>query len=314
MPTGLAYYPTIVRQNVAPGMESYLLRVNSGTTNTLSLLFLVRDRSGTVHTVSGTFQPGQLQSWTHVAATYGPSGLALYLNGQPFAATPATTAPVADNGGVLRIATGDTTFAGFESWNGQLDEVRIWPFQRSATEIQATMNDELSSVPGGVLTFDLNNSTNDSSAGLVGNAVGTLVFQPNTLTLSPQTAPAIELGQSWSTCAEVGNTIGSRATVGNGTFRVIGTNGRPNSAAVVVAGVTGSATPIQLLGIGVHVTGLLATAAIATDPFGAGSAPLPIPAVASLAGTTLYTQWAFADAACGPFGLTASPALGFTIQ
>ncbi len=314
MPTGLAYYPTIVRQNVARNSESYLLRVNSGSTNNLSILFLVRDQTGAVHTVTGTFMPGQLQSFTHIAATYGPTGMSLFLNGQQLASTPGTMLPVADNGGTLRIGNGDTTYAGAESWNGEIDEVRVWPFARSATEIQASINDELSGIPGGVLTFGLNNSTNDSSAGLMGNAVGTLVFQSNSLALTPRAGVAQAIGQSWSSCAAIGNTIGSVPTVGNAAFRVVGTHGAPSSAGAIVVGVTANAMPIQILGIGVYLLAPIASAGLPTDSFGTASAPLPIPSDTSLAGFPLCTQWAFADATCGTFGLTASPALCFTVQ
>ena len=70
---------------------------------------------------------------------------------------------ILDTGGVFRIGCGDLTVVGGETWNGEIDEVRIWPFARSAAAIQSTMNMSLAAMPGELSTWNLDGTFVDSS-------------------------------------------------------------------------------------------------------------------------------------------------------
>ena len=77
-----------------------------------------------------------LATWTHLAATYDGSVLALYVNGVQ-AATLIASGSIISSTGALRI--GGNTIWG-EYFNGLIDEVRIYSRALSATEIQTDMN------------------------------------------------------------------------------------------------------------------------------------------------------------------------------
>src|SRR5690606_7263902 len=148
-PVGQGFrWPTVARQDVTPQGESWFLRVGASSTNTLNLEWAVRNTNNVLQFCVYTFTPGQLASFNHVAGTWDGQQSVLYLNGVPVATTP-VSGTIRDNQGVLRIGNGDTSVAGYEVWNGTIDELRIWPFARTQAEIQATMNDALQSVPGG---------------------------------------------------------------------------------------------------------------------------------------------------------------------
>ena len=79
-------------------------------------------------------------TWTHLAATYNGTVLALYVNGTQ-AATFLTSGPITTNAGALKIG-GNAVWG--EWFAGLIDEVRIWNHARTATEIQADMNTSIS--------------------------------------------------------------------------------------------------------------------------------------------------------------------------
>ena len=77
--------------------------------------------------------------WRHVAATWSSSGLKIYLDGVLLNTNNYS-------GGIPNYAT---ELIGTSSWgsffNGYVDEVRIWNFERSAAQINSTLLDTLSS-------------------------------------------------------------------------------------------------------------------------------------------------------------------------
>ena len=84
-----------------------------------------------------------LNTWTHLAATYDGTVLALYVNGVQ-AATLVVSGPLITSTGALQI--GGNAIWG-EWFNGLIDEVRVYNRALSATEIQADM-DTLDLEPG----------------------------------------------------------------------------------------------------------------------------------------------------------------------
>lgn len=78
--------------------------------------------------------------WRHVAATWSSSGLKIYLDGVYLNTN-------AYSGGIPTYATeliGVSSWGGF--FNGYADELRVWNYERSAAQINATLLDTLSSV------------------------------------------------------------------------------------------------------------------------------------------------------------------------
>lgn len=77
--------------------------------------------------------------WRHVAATWSSSGLKIYLDGVLLNTNNYS-------GGIPNYAT---ELIGVSAWgdffNGHVDEVKIWNFERSAAQINSTMLDTLSS-------------------------------------------------------------------------------------------------------------------------------------------------------------------------
>jgi hypothetical protein len=231
-----------------------------------------------------------------------------------FAQNTTPVGPLADNGGVLRVGNGDTTFPGFESWHGGLDEVRVWPIARTASEITATTSEELSALPSNVLTFNLNNVVTETSRGLPALAVGALVFVPNPLGLTPRTGMASTVGQTWSTCRGPVTGYGSLPRVGNAAFSLFGAHGAASGAGALLLGPSATPSAFTILGIGIHLPTIWVAPGTPTDALGTARGSLPVPNMPGLAGNALCAQWVFAQPGCGPFGLTASAALCFTIQ
>jgi hypothetical protein len=314
IPTGLFYWPTIARQNVAPGQESWLFRVGASNTNNLSLEFAVRQQNGQVPRIAYRFTPGQFAVWTHLAATFDGATLTILVNGAPVQTQTFPNSPIADNGGALRVGNGDVSAPGHETWNGQIDELRIWPFARSAAEISATINDEIIGLPGEALTFNLNGNYVDSSRGRVGTPVGPIQFTASALNLNQRITAALNIGPASNTCSRaMASAFGSLPLVGNPSFALVGTGGPASAAgtALIAAGLAGS--PLAILGVQFHLQPALVGVTVPTDALGNARLPLGVPNQPALAGVGLAAQWLFLDPACGSQGLTASEGLGFTI-
>jgi fibronectin type 3 domain-containing protein len=128
-PTTLSNWNTVIFKE-QPGYYSYALYANTGTNRPSANLYNSGDRD-----VRGTAQVAA-NSWTHVAATYDGSVLALYVNGVQNA-TLLTSGAIVTSTGALRI--GDNTVWG-EHYSGLIDEVRIYNRALSAAEIQTDMN------------------------------------------------------------------------------------------------------------------------------------------------------------------------------
>src|SRR5690606_30813687 len=98
-------------------------------------VYVVADRIRyTVYTTASITQ----NSWSHVAAKWvsATKSIEIYFNGVLQAGNPSGTSSTGTNGlMVLGSRPG-----GFQFFDGQLDEVRVWNTARSETEIQDNMN------------------------------------------------------------------------------------------------------------------------------------------------------------------------------
>lgn len=321
MPTGVPYFPTLVGQNVDTAQPSWLLRVASGSTNNRIVEFLVRDGANVAQVLTWPFAAGELSNWTHLAATYDGQVMTLFKNSIQVATLTLGAAHEVQNlGGVLRIGNGDRTIPGRETWNGMIDELRIWPMPRSAAEIAATQNQSLLAMPGKVITFNLEGDFYDSSMGLGGPGFGTFNAFVDGPFLTGAYAASSHYGPSTTTCPRtIDIAIGSLASIGNSAFHVWCTKA-PTSSPISLFIVAAQQAPVQppFLGVSLAFTPVSVITTVAHVPgsfaLGLQRQPLPIPNNVALIGFTVFGQFVFFDAQCGPQGISASNGLTIALQ
>ncbi len=293
-------YPTIARQDINAQSETWFFRINAGQTATRRLTFKVRTTNGQ-YDASWFFNPGQMLNWTHVAGTYDGTAVNVYVNGVMMASTPASGTLV-DQQGALRIGKGDSAIlpAG-ETWNGSIDELRIWPFARTAGEIAATMNAELVNVPGIVAVWSFNGTYGDSENGHNGTQSGSITFNPGVPGLSSlPLSGGFHFGAAQTGCHGTTTTsIGSVPHVGLQDFSVVGLGAPPGGAGILLVGYGALGSPITILGADVWVD--LSAGFVVGVPggtLGASRIPIPIPQDATIAGAQLFFQFAWLDTMC----------------
>lgn len=302
-------WPTVMRQNQNGGQESFFLRVDAGSTKNTNLRFLVNTVGSGVRTADWNFGPGGLLGWTHVAATYDGAQAVLFVDGVQVA-TVAATGPLVNNGGTLRIGKGSDSGSPSEVWNGALDEVRLWPFARTAQEIQQTRNLELSSLPGKVSTWNLDGNGLDSSGANSMTLFGTPQVTAPAPGLSAMPFTGLSVGAGTAGCSAVpAFALASMPIAGTSDFSMMGQSFSPGSSAVgyVTLGTLGA--PFPFLGIDIWVDPLSAIGLFptSTDPLGNARLTMPIPPGLP-AGFNAAVQFLAFDL-CGPQGMTASNAM-----
>lgn len=300
-------FPTIVRKDPTPNVATYFLRVEAGQTQANVVKWWVGTTNGNF-SVNWNFPAGALANWTHLAATYDGSTIRIVADGVQVAQA-AASGTLLVTSGPLRIGSGDLSVLGGETWNGEIDELRIWPFARSAAEIAATRTMRLSSLPGQVSTWNLDGDASDSSAGNAGNASGTAAFGTNTLVLQDQSSPSLFGFGSGTGCSTNGlSAMSSLANLGNAAFSFVGTGAPANALGLLLVATNGFPSPIPVLGFDLWAdptAGVLVPAP--ANAFGSVTIGLPIPNTASLPGFSMYSQFAWLDGCAG--GFSASGAL-----
>lgn len=301
-------FPTILRMDPSPNQASYFLRVEAGQNRANRLLWWVSTTQGN-YSIGWTFAAGALTTWTHVAGTYDGSTLRLIVNGTQVAQGFAT-GPIQNRGGTLRIGSGDLSVTGGETWNGEIDEVRIWPFARSAAAIAATMNIALSAMPGQVSSWPLDGDVLDSSGSNHGVVTGPATFGPNSPTLQNVAFPGA-LGFGVGTgCRSTGiAAINSLANLGNASFEFVGTGGPGNAGGLSMLSFGNLPTPQSLFGIDLLIDlNLGITQFVQSNALGTSSQPMAVPSNSAFAGVGFHSQHLWLDPACAS-GLSASNAV-----
>ncbi|MCC6235656.1 MAG: response regulator [Verrucomicrobiales bacterium] len=159
--------------------------------------------------VPGAVSPDR---WMHVAAVSGPGGMRLYLNGKLVGARESYTGSFAATarGGSLYLGRSVTPDEMKETYQGAIDNFRVWEVERSASEIEAEMFRRVPpGTPGLVLALDFEGA--ETGVRLVG---GARVLAGDLPTGREQLAPVPDPitqrgGESWSaTAANVRETAG----------------------------------------------------------------------------------------------------------
>lgn len=313
LPSGWRY-PTIMRQGIGPQGENIMLRVDADNSAQRELRWRIKTTSGATFDCNYLFAPGEFLVWTHVAGTYDGNTLALYVNGQQVVSTATNGEAIRDVVDVLRIGKGSDVATPIEVWNGELDEVRLWPFARTAEDIQQTMNLELQSVPGYVSTWNLNGDALDSSSDQHGVIGGTVAFTVNPLPLTgAPTAFGIAAGAGTPGCTGELRLCPSGPSVTNyADYRLVCTRTAPSSFVFWGASLQAAPAPLSFLGVDVWLDpSSLVAVGLTANGLGSAGLNLPIPPTAS--GFSFVAQCLVPDA-CAAQGWAASDALVLVVQ
>lgn len=317
IPAGGAWlWPTIVRQDPRPNQSSYFLRVEAGRTATRTLNWWVATASSGNVQVQWSFAAGALTTWTHVAGTYDGTAARLFVNGAEVASRPAA-GRIIDRGGALRIGKGDDSGGPVEVWNGEIDEVRLWPFARTAAQISTSLQQELGGVPAGASTWNLNGSLADGSGANHATAQGAIAYAPNSLALSSvPVAGASESGVGSASCAGARVRAGIAAVPqrGNTAFALVCTNAPAPGTGVAQFSLSllPQALPIVGIDLWVDPAQLFLALPVPRSALGLAALPLAVPNSPAVVLATTAVQFLWLDA-CAPQGLSGSSGLQLVI-
>lgn len=312
-------YPTIIRKGIGSRgvgeAHTFNFRVNAGGNNNTVLNFALRTIDpGTgangVTTCLYRFTPGEFAKWTHVAATFDGKEQRIYVNGVEKQRVTTPRPEIYDSTqGKVAIGNGSLKNDN-EVWNGELDEVRIWPYARTAAEIQATMNQTLRGSPGGVSSYDLDVIAGtlvlDGSGQNPGTAVALSTANSggqavaNTLSLPSAKLGASSFGGGTAGCPHIPATgISGPAKVGNTAIALMCADGNSSGVGFAWVGAARLTQSFTLLGapiwVDVGMPGLLVPAV--GGSYGLVRIPIAVPA-ATPTGATVYVQFVFSEPGC----------------
>lgn len=138
--------------------------------------------------------------WTHAAVTYDGSMLRLFLNGRLDAELSVGQPPRADSIQHAALATAiDSTGAAAGFFKGSLDEVRIWNYARSAADLAASKDAEITSAAGLIGRWGMNEGSglrigSSSGVGVTGSLVNGPVWTSRFVPPATPTAPTLTRG------------------------------------------------------------------------------------------------------------------------
>ncbi|MEP1782158.1 LamG-like jellyroll fold domain-containing protein, partial [Reichenbachiella sp.] len=166
----------IIQKGSGQGDRSgYMLLIAADIGSTMRLEGNHIATNGSVQQMAAEF-PFSTSTWYHVASTFDDTDVRLYVNGNLIHTETVSSGGVDyDGSGVedfkIGVEEGSTLGSYDNYFDGQIDEVRVWDYARSITEIQSAAGSTLSNESGLIASYDFNNG----QAGAVNTAITTLV-------------------------------------------------------------------------------------------------------------------------------------------
>ncbi|MFN8154718.1 MAG: LamG-like jellyroll fold domain-containing protein [Bacteroidia bacterium] len=134
---------SILAKDIDAPNRGYVLRCG----NNGSVEFMISDNGSWKSAASPSVM--LTNRWYHIAGVFDGSNVMLYINGEMIARTPATSISVSPTD--IYIGE-DPTWSG-RTFNGTIDEVRIWNIARSQNDIQANMTTSFSGTEPGLVAY-----------------------------------------------------------------------------------------------------------------------------------------------------------------
>ena len=146
--TTYAHYGEIVGNYTSPlnQLQFLLRRENGGYT------FYVDDGTG-LHGATTGNGVATIGAWQHIAGVWNGSSVMIYVNGILKGSTTGVTGPHLNSTVTNSVVLGYESAGSGESFNGSLDEVRIWTRALCQGEIQNNMSAELKLPQAGLLAY-----------------------------------------------------------------------------------------------------------------------------------------------------------------
>ena len=168
-------------QPIGFGNNRSSIGINQRLTS-MDLQYYIYDRDGSLHLVTA---PNilHLNQWMHIAATSGPGGMKLFVNGVLAGEGPF-------EGSFASLNNGEQNFFGGRHWReneffgGEIDEVRVWSVARDQEAIRKDMFHELAGTETHLVAywnFNQRDTRDLASSRIHGNSIGTGVFEENEL-------------------------------------------------------------------------------------------------------------------------------------
>jgi Concanavalin A-like lectin/glucanases superfamily/IPT/TIG domain len=162
----------------------------TGTIPLGSLRWIVWTTGGTDSTTAPTQLPAN--SWHHVAATYDGNYLRLYIDAVEVSSKLRQGSIVQPNpgSGFFKVGQGPQSD---QTWQGSLDEMRVWDHVRTTAQMQTYLYDRLDGAPGLLACWHFDGGYQDYTGGHHGTPQGGMTIAPSTSPVFAQslTAPAI---------------------------------------------------------------------------------------------------------------------------
>lgn len=243
---GITGFPIITKgrgESETAGLNlNYFLGIDSSN-------FLVADfeeATGPNHPVVGNTAL-KANVWYHIAVTYGAGTWRLYINGvlDKSKTEAGSPSPEPNSGQHFSIGSALTsTGVSQGTFNGKIDEVRVWNVVRSATDISNNYLVELSSGSGLAGRWGFNECSGNSAINSVaGGATGTLTNAPTRTVANFNPAPSdpINPNPASGTINFPGNQVGITVNDRNAQNMTVTLYGRKKNAA--------AGTPFTIIGL-----------------------------------------------------------------
>ncbi len=159
--------------------------------------------------------------WQHAAVTFDGTAWTLYLNGNE-EATLTTDGQIPENLSIQHAGLGtamNSTGAREGYFHGQMDEVRIWNTPRDLSDIQSALNSQITSAPGLVARYAMDEASGNSILSSAGSDVtGSMVngvFRTDGAPFNLNVPPTIALDSPADNAIEIPLTAPLSAVVGD---------------------------------------------------------------------------------------------------